>query len=95
LATTFYNDNDEAIAPDLVKILIECEQEIPSFLERFKPDDVDNLKWGEEDNSDGSDAGSNAGDAAGGEMDGGEDDGTWGTTGGDTVVEETGGGSGW
>ncbi|CAG8595511.1 672_t:CDS:10 [Paraglomus occultum] len=32
LATTFYNDRNEATAADLVKILIECKQEVPDFL---------------------------------------------------------------
>jgi len=32
LATTFYNERNEATAPDLVKILIECKQDVPDFL---------------------------------------------------------------
>ena len=36
-ATTFYNHNNQSIAPDLVKILIESGQEVPDFLESFKP----------------------------------------------------------
>ncbi|CAG8749545.1 11543_t:CDS:2, partial [Cetraspora pellucida] len=32
LATTFYNDGDSAIAGDLVRILMECKQEVPDFL---------------------------------------------------------------
>ncbi|KAL8941562.1 MAG: hypothetical protein Q9211_001778 [Gyalolechia sp. 1 TL-2023] len=37
LATSFYNDRDEAIAEDLVKLLLETDQPIPDFLEDFKP----------------------------------------------------------
>ncbi|CAG8592402.1 19586_t:CDS:10, partial [Dentiscutata erythropus] len=35
LATTFYNDNNSGIARDLVKILIECKQEVPDFLQEY------------------------------------------------------------
>jgi len=35
LATTFYNDNNSGIAKDLVKILIECKQEVPDFLQEY------------------------------------------------------------
>ncbi|KAL9005763.1 MAG: hypothetical protein Q9188_001475 [Gyalolechia gomerana] len=37
LATSFYNDKDEGIAEDLVKLLLETDQPIPEFLEDFKP----------------------------------------------------------
>ncbi|KAG0063022.1 hypothetical protein BGZ89_010211 [Linnemannia elongata] len=40
LATTFYNDRNWAIAPQLVKLLIECQQEVPEFLQEFITDDV-------------------------------------------------------
>ncbi|KAF9930148.1 hypothetical protein FBU30_000816 [Linnemannia zychae] len=35
LATTFYNDQDYEIAPQLVRLLIECEQDVPEFLREF------------------------------------------------------------
>ncbi|CAI7578651.1 unnamed protein product [Penicillium glandicola] len=38
IATSFYNDRDEDIAVDLVKILIECKQVVPEFLEQFRPE---------------------------------------------------------
>lgn len=38
LATTFYNDRNSDIAEDLVKILIESNQEVPSFLESYRPE---------------------------------------------------------
>ncbi|RUS23703.1 P-loop containing nucleoside triphosphate hydrolase protein [Jimgerdemannia flammicorona] len=36
LATSFYNDKNAIIAPDLTKLLIECKQEIPDFLENYR-----------------------------------------------------------
>ena len=38
LATSFYNERDEGLADDLVKILMESGQEIPDFLEDHKPE---------------------------------------------------------
>lgn len=37
-ATSLYSDNNSDIAPDLVKLLMESKQEIPDFLEEFKPE---------------------------------------------------------
>ncbi|OQE38631.1 hypothetical protein PENCOP_c008G08207 [Penicillium coprophilum] len=37
IATSFYNDRDEGIAEDLVKILVECKQPVPEFLESYRP----------------------------------------------------------
>nr|KAK5448799.1 hypothetical protein LTR18_001887 [Exophiala xenobiotica] len=39
LATSFYNDKDEGMGPFLTKILMENNQEIPEFLQHFKPED--------------------------------------------------------
>ncbi|KAI8083981.1 P-loop containing nucleoside triphosphate hydrolase protein [Gilbertella persicaria] len=36
LATSFFNDNNHPVATDLTKILIECEQQVPSFLEKYR-----------------------------------------------------------
>ncbi|KAF2795385.1 ATP-dependent RNA helicase DED1 [Melanomma pulvis-pyrius CBS 109.77] len=44
-ATSFYNDRNEDIAEDLVKILIESKQDIPDFLEDKIPEDRDNIEW--------------------------------------------------
>ncbi|KAH7053866.1 DEAD/DEAH box RNA helicase [Linnemannia elongata] len=33
LATTFYTDNNNFIAPQLVKLLVECQQVVPDFLQ--------------------------------------------------------------
>ncbi|KAF2090436.1 ATP-dependent RNA helicase DED1 [Saccharata proteae CBS 121410] len=53
-ATSFYNERNEDLAEDLVKILLEANQEIPDFLSRFKPEDPEALEFeddtGSEDN---------------------------------------------
>ncbi|CAG8290024.1 unnamed protein product [Penicillium olsonii] len=79
IATSFYNERNEELAPDLVKILMECKQNIPDFLESFRPEN-DELVFDdnsedeffdkpEEDTGLGSDAGggAEAGDEAGAE----------------------------
>jgi len=38
LATAFFNERDESIADDLVKVLLECKQEIPDFLQTRVPE---------------------------------------------------------
>ncbi|KAF2860535.1 DEAD-domain-containing protein, partial [Piedraia hortae CBS 480.64] len=37
-ATSFYNERNEDLAPELVKVLIECGCEVPDFLEQYKPE---------------------------------------------------------
>jgi ATP-dependent RNA helicase DDX3X len=44
-ATSFYNDRNEDIAEDLVKILLESKQDIPDFLEDKAPEDRENIEW--------------------------------------------------
>jgi ATP-dependent RNA helicase DDX3X len=39
-ATSFYNDRNDEIGFELVKLLIECEQEVPDFLENSRPADI-------------------------------------------------------
>lgn len=38
LATSFYNERDEELAPSLVKTLLETRQEVPDFLEEHIPE---------------------------------------------------------
>ncbi|WEW57452.1 ATP-binding RNA helicase [Emydomyces testavorans] len=53
LATSFYNeDRNSAIASDLVKILLECRQTVPDFLEAYIPGDGE-VQW--DDDTDGED----------------------------------------
>lgn len=53
-ATSFYNDRNDDIGEDLVKILLESKQEVPDFLEQFKPEDPGSIEWrdGTDDESD-------------------------------------------
>lgn len=50
LSTSFWNEKNEDIAGGLVKILLETKQDIPAFLEAYKPDDLTNIDF--EDDSD-------------------------------------------
>jgi ATP-dependent RNA helicase DDX3X len=58
LASSFYNDRNEELATELVKILIECKQQVPDFLEGYRPegdvldfdDDSDNEASGQKEN---------------------------------------------
>ncbi|KZM19896.1 RNA helicase [Ascochyta rabiei] len=54
MATSFFNDRNEDIGEDLVKILLESKQEVPDFLEQFKPEDPNVIEWrdGTDDESD-------------------------------------------
>lgn len=50
LATSFYNDRNEDIAQDLVNTLIECDCEVPDFLQHLVPEDANHINF--DDNSD-------------------------------------------
>ncbi|OHE96437.1 DEAD/DEAH box helicase [Colletotrichum orchidophilum] len=103
IATSFYTDRDEPIASVLVRTLLETGQEIPDFLEPFKPTGkgLENLRFETESDFDpeeagiahlgvsGGDGGWSNEDNGGGDVAGG--DGAWGATGGDAGW---GGGSG-
>lgn len=39
LATSFYSVDDEPLAPFLAKILVESGNEVPDFLQEYKPED--------------------------------------------------------
>lgn len=54
LSTSFWNDRNDDIAAGLVKILLETRQDIPEFLEGYKPEDLANIDF--EDDSDAEDA---------------------------------------
>ncbi|KAF2146323.1 uncharacterized protein K452DRAFT_324292 [Aplosporella prunicola CBS 121167] len=45
LATSFYNERNEDIAEDLVKVLMERKQEVPDFLESFAPPEGEPLEF--------------------------------------------------
>jgi ATP-dependent RNA helicase DDX3X len=44
-ATSFYNDRNEDIGPELCKILIESKQSIPDFLQEHMPEDPTTIDW--------------------------------------------------
>jgi ATP-dependent RNA helicase DDX3X len=66
-ATSFFNDRNDDLGEDLCKILIESKQDIPDFLEQFKPEDCDNIDWhdGTDDESDDGIGNGFSGDAGG------------------------------
>ncbi len=64
LATSFYNERNEDIAEDLVRLLLETKQEIPEFLESYKPEDTENLQFNDDTDDEG-EAGEDAGDGDG------------------------------
>ncbi|EGC41698.1 DEAD/DEAH box RNA helicase [Histoplasma capsulatum var. duboisii H88] len=65
LATSFYNhDRNSDIAADLVKILLECKQPLPDFLESEKPEG-DDVRFN--DDTDDEDEKTDRGDASGGD----------------------------
>ena len=68
ISTSFYSDEDAPIAHDIVKLLIETEQKIPDFLQDFKPQEGEELRFDEEDggNRDGGTAEKSADEGAGG-----------------------------
>ena len=56
MASAFYNERDEALAPMLVKLLLETGQQIPDFLEEFKPEEGKELDFEEDEFAGGDDA---------------------------------------
>lgn len=67
LATSFFNEKNEDIAEDLVRILIETNQTVPEFLEQWKPDDVTQLNFNDDSDKEGEEAANgDAGSATGG-----------------------------
>ena len=68
LATSLFNEKNEDIAEALVRIMLEAHQEIPDFLEQYKPADITDLNFDDDSDEEGEengDAGVNAGDAWG------------------------------
>ncbi|KAK4543379.1 hypothetical protein LTR36_005522 [Oleoguttula mirabilis] len=45
LATSFFNDRNEDIQQELVNVLIECECEVPDFLEHLKPEEGSKIEF--------------------------------------------------
>jgi ATP-dependent RNA helicase DDX3X len=64
LATSFYNDKDEPLAEDLVKVLLESRQAVPDFLADKKPEEGQELTFDDDSEEEGD--GDAADDADGG-----------------------------
>ena len=66
IATSFYNDRNEDIAEGLTKLLIETRQIVPDFLESYKPENEEELKFNDDTDDEGdetADGGASGGDA--------------------------------
>ena len=73
MATSFYNERNEDLAPALVKLLLECDQPVPDFLEDYKPADGA-LTFSDDEASENGDNGAAAGGDAN-DFEAGADDG--------------------
>lgn len=89
MSSSFYNERNDGLAPALVKLLLENGQEVPDFLEEFKPEEGKELNFDEEEEefAGGEDFGGGGGewgapeeggDAWGGGDNAGGDDSAWG-----------------
>jgi ATP-dependent RNA helicase DDX3X len=55
MATSFYNDKNEDIAEALTKLLLETQQEVPDFLDGYKPENVEDLQFDDDTDNEGED----------------------------------------
>ena len=53
MATSFYNDKNEDIAEALTKLLIETRQIVPDFLESYKPENEEEIKFDDDTDDEG------------------------------------------
>lgn len=53
MATSFYNDKNEDIAEALTKLLVETNQNVPDFLEGYKPESADNIDFDDDSDKEG------------------------------------------
>lgn len=53
LATSFYNERNEDLAPALVRTLLETNQAVPEFLDAYKPEDVTKLDFDDDTDNEG------------------------------------------
>lgn len=65
LATSFYNERNEDLAPALVRILLETKQTVPDFLDPFRPEDEKKLEWDDDSDNEGEEEAEKAGEANG------------------------------
>lgn len=53
VATSFYNEKNEDISEKLTKLLIETQQDIPDFLESYKPAEGEDLTFDDDTDEEG------------------------------------------
>ncbi|KAL6713458.1 hypothetical protein ACLMJK_008923 [Lecanora helva] len=70
VATSFYNERNEDIAESLTKLLLETRQEVPEFLENYKPAEGEQLQFDDDTDEEGEEAGAGGGWGGGGETNG-------------------------
>ena len=73
---SFYNDKNGDIAEALTKLLVETHQTVPDFLESYKPENEEELKF-DDDTDNGGDETAAGGDAWGGEAQTTNGDSSW------------------
>ena len=56
LATSFFNEKNEDIAEDLVRILLETKQDVPDFLDQWKPENENDLNFNDDSDQEGEEA---------------------------------------
>ncbi|RMY14218.1 hypothetical protein D0867_07209 [Hortaea werneckii] len=78
LATSFYNERNEELAQDLVKVLIECECEVPDFLAHLVPEDG-KVEWDDDTDDEAEAEGEGFGEQTGGINGGVATEGAWGS----------------
>lgn len=66
MATSFYNEKDEALAAFLAKILVENGQAVPDFLDEYKPPENEELNFDDDSGDEENDPVAVAGGAADG-----------------------------
>lgn len=81
LATSFFNDRNSDVAEDLVKVLVESGQNVPEFLEAYRPEGEINF---DEPDSDAEEAVEDPSGGTGGAWGAPATDDAWG---GDSVAE--------
>lgn len=53
LATSFFNEKNEDIAEDLVRLLLETKQPVPDFLDQWKPENEQELDFNDDSDQEG------------------------------------------
>ncbi|KAK3841964.1 MAG: putative DEAD/DEAH box RNA helicase [Linnemannia gamsii] len=86
-ATTFYNSKNEPLAPTLAKLLVECKQEVPDFLQSYIDPSV-TFETDDFHDEDAESAGYSV-DADSGSALGGHEDSTWGSNQGQASENDT------